>query len=420
MLINACGLKNRFSKTLSVLYINFCLHSYYQCSMYANDGNAITNETMFIHDYETILMIYSEYRAKKWIITYIPPVLLFIGTFGNIFSFVILRKSMMRVSTYFYLAVLALADLVVLYLGLLRLWTGEITGVDIRNKNNWICKITIFLTYTISDFSVWLIVAVTVERYIAVCHPLKASILCSVQRARMVTVSVFLILIATNSHFLWTVHVSDKSYLNESARCEAVPKHAFLLNQVWPWVDTVLYSFAPYILLFNLNFWIIKQVLSAKKCRTQLQHCTSGRNNHLQKRLPSEGCIKLTIMLLTVSFSFIVTTFPVNIYLILESLWKKESGLRLLARQALISTIAELLMYVNHCINFYLYCATGKKFRNHIEKLLCKFKKYRRSHSGYSMSNHHVTRVSFSTGRSSIRHCGNEIRLLTKKQMTRL
>lgn len=390
--------------------------------MFGNDGNAITNQTMFIHDYETILMIYGEYRAKKWISTYVPPILLFIGTFGNIFSFVILRKSMMRVSTYFYLAILALADLMVLCLGLLRLWVGDITGVDIRNQNNWICKFTIFIGYTTSDFSVWLIVAVTVERYIAVCHPLKASILCSVQRARAITLSIFLILLATNSHFLWTVHVSD-TYLNESTVCEAVPKHVFLVTKVWPWVDTVLYSFAPYILLFNLNFWIIRQVLSAKKCRTQLQNCTSGRNNHLQKQLPSEGCIKLTIMLLAVSFAFIITTFPVNVYLIIGSLWRQDEkmGLQLLARQALISKITELLMYINHCINFYLYCATGKKFRKHMEKLVCKFKKYRRSHAGYSTNGRQITRVSFSTGRSSIHQYGNEIRLhTTKKEMTKL
>lgn len=391
--------------------------------MFANEGNSVvTNGTMYIHNYETMLMEYGEYRIKKWISTYVPPILLVIGTFGNILSFVILRKSMMRVSTYFYLAVLALADLLVLYIGLLRLWTGEITGVDIRNNNNWICKITIFLTYTASDFSVWLIVAVTVERYIAVCHPLKASILCSVQRARIVTISMLVILMIINSHFLITVHISD-TYLNESSTCEAVQEHEFLVETVWPWVDTVMYSFAPYILLFNLNFWIIKQVVSAKKCRTQLQHCTSGRNNQLQKRLPSEGCIKLTIMLLAVSFSFIITTFPVNIYLILDSLWKdKNGGLKPLVRQALIATITELLMYTNHCINFYLYCATGKKFRNHMQKLVCKFKTYRQSHSGYSMSNHHMTRVSFSTGtgRSSIRHCGHEIRLLTKREVTRL
>lgn len=388
--------------------------------MYAKENNTVTtNGTMYVHDYETILMEFGEYRVSKWIGTYVPPILLIIGTFGNILSFLILRKSMMRVSTYFYLAVLALADLLVLYIGLLRLWTGEITGVDIRNSNNWICKITIFLSYTASDFSVWLIVAVTVERYIAVCHPLKASILCSVQRARVVTVSMLVLLIMINSHFLLTVHISD-TYLNESARCEAVPEHQFMVNIVWPYVDTVLYSFAPNFLLFNLNFWIIKQVVTAKKCRTQLQHCTSGRNNQLQKRLPSEGCIKLTIMLLTVSLSFIITTFPVNIYLILKSLWKDEQGLNQLVRQALISTITEQLMYVNHCINFYLYCATGKKFRNHMEKLVCKFKNYGQANSGYSMSTHHVTRVSFSTGRSSLRHCGNEIRLLTKREVTRL
>jgi len=33
------------------------------------------------------------------------------------------------------------------------------------------------------------------------------------------------------------------------------------------------------------------------------------------------------------------------------------------SRFELARTIAELLMYANHAINFYLYCATGQKFR---------------------------------------------------------
>ena len=32
------------------------------------------------------------------------------------------------------------------------------------------------------------------------------------------------------------------------------------------------------------------------------------------------------------------------------------------SRFELARTIAELLMYANHAINFYLYCATGQKF----------------------------------------------------------
>ena len=38
-------------------------------------------------------------------------------------------------------------------------------------------------------------------------------------------------------------------------------------------------------------------------------------------------------------------------------------------RFRLCCTISEMLMYVNHSINFFLYCATGKKFREQLRNL---------------------------------------------------
>jgi hypothetical protein len=42
-----------------------------------------------------------------------------------------------------------------------------------------------------------------------------------------------------------------------------------------------------------------------------------------------------------------------------------------LSIRILTQTVAEMLMYSNHCINFFLYCATGKKFRNMFKAIVC-------------------------------------------------
>lgn len=41
------------------------------------------------------------------------------------------------------------------------------------------------------------------------------------------------------------------------------------------------------------------------------------------------------------------------------------------SRFQLARTIAELMMYANHAINFYLYCATGQKFRHQLIWMVC-------------------------------------------------
>ncbi|XP_045192904.2 thyrotropin-releasing hormone receptor-like [Mercenaria mercenaria] len=137
--------------------------------------------------HEIVLMELVEYRVHKVISLYIPPILLIMGTFGNMFSFLILRnKTMTRQSTNSFLSALALADSVVLFVGLLKNWIGEMSGLDIQNQADWLCKLTSLLIYSSSHFSVWLIIAVTIERYIAVSQPLHASRYCKLSRAKRV------------------------------------------------------------------------------------------------------------------------------------------------------------------------------------------------------------------------------------------
>ncbi len=74
---------------------------------------------MHIRPYEQQLMKYDEFRIYKFLLLYVPPIVIILGTFGNIFAFLILRrKAMLKFSTYYYLMVLAVADTLVLYVGL--------------------------------------------------------------------------------------------------------------------------------------------------------------------------------------------------------------------------------------------------------------------------------------------------------------
>lgn len=92
-------------------------------------------------------------------------------------------------------------------------------------------------------------------------------------------------------------------------------------------------------------------------------------------------------LLLTISFTFLVTTLPLTLVSIAAAFVGGTSGPDPLtagfdplttgpdpltaSRFELARTIAELLMYANHAINFYLYCATGQKFRLDFVEYAC-------------------------------------------------
>ncbi len=328
---------------------------------------------MMVRPYEETLMRFAAYRLHKNLLLYAPPILLILGTIGNALSVVILtRKSMRRQSTYFYLTVLAVADTVVLYIGLLRLWLGELTGEDVRDSNDWACKVISFLGYALSDYSGWLIIAVTAERWLAVCLPLRATRFCTRENAVRVVTALFITLLLINCHFFWTVHIVHIPHGEDFIpHCEAADQFRTLIDAVWPWVDAFIYSFLPFVTILLLNTLIIRKVMRAKHNRRVLQFCGRGKTLEVQQPFSATDSGRITIMLLTVSFSFLVTTLPMNVTLIATRfLAPNIQDLGVMVVYRLVRTIMELLMYVNHSINFYLYCAAGRKFRDQIVRLV--------------------------------------------------
>ena len=311
---------------------------------------------------------------------------------------------MLKFSTYIYLMVLAIADTFVLHVGLLRLWVGELTGYDLRDQYNWLCKATNVVGNTVSDFSVWLIIAVTIERYIVVCHPLKASSICNTPRARKFILGLFLSFLALNLHFIWTVEIRYYAYESEKIpRCSGAKNHTVLIDDIWPWVDAALYSFVPFATVSIINILIIRQVMRAHRRRNTMQlmgNRTNVSNNtgeHYEHRRSHEGSSKLTIMLLTISFSFLFTTLPMMIVNIIVAFWNRENpSLHVAATFTLARTITELLMYTNHSMNFFLYCATGQKFRQQLIWLLCysKRRKYAQQHRAHLQHKVHLQQTS--------------------------
>jgi len=91
-----------------------------------------------------------EYRAHRLLQLYVPPLIIILGTFGNVFAFVILKnKAMLKFSTYFFLMVMSIADTLVLYAGLLPIWIGQLTSVVFRDLSNWLCKTSNVVGYTV-------------------------------------------------------------------------------------------------------------------------------------------------------------------------------------------------------------------------------------------------------------------------------
>ena len=334
-----------------------------------------------------------EYQYAEWVGLYIPPVMLVFGTLGNILSGITWIRICRHepVSTYVYLSVLSGADTVALFVGLFRDWLQLYFGLNVTSLSQWSCRLFMVSGFVFTDYSVWLIVAVTAERFLAVYHPIDKFRTNRIGRAVGITVLLFCVIVGINSHLIQTASITDPdtfdnftdpclggSWKETLPQCGASPGYEVLVEVIWPYVDLCLYSILPFILLLTLNCLIIRIVSMAAVLRNQpdqddldLYYHRHHHHHHPIRHSPGER--KITAMLLTISFTFLLTTLPMNVVVILNVYWNsKLPGLdcylrnRILAKMRLANTVSRILMYTNHSINFWLYCATGRKFRTNM------------------------------------------------------
>ncbi|CAH8866793.1 unnamed protein product [Trichobilharzia szidati] len=110
----------------------------------------------------------------------------------------------------------------------------------------------------------------------------------------------------------------------------------------------------------------------------QLQPYTGGvkgveyKTNSIVRRphtIFSSEMRQLTLLLMLISGVFLLTTAPVVVVKLLVA-WNIGQDPEDIALLELFDCIAEVLMYANHAINFYLYCAVGTRFRRELKKTL--------------------------------------------------
>ena len=306
----------------------------------------------------------SELRTGVLLWQIVSPILIVCGTIGNVLSMIVLsRKNMRQSVSSTYLLGLSAADLMVLYVGLLRQWLRYL-GFDIRLATNWLCKLHWWLLYVTLDFSVWLLIMVTIERVISTFKPFSTRILCTRKRAKVAITAVGITVLVCNSHVLYGMERTITSVENGtfSYNCGPSPEYAKFFVMVWNYIDLCKFSLIPFLILTLSNIGIIYKVISNnRKMKGQIAPSTV---TDVHKKTSA-----MSRLLVILNVVFIVCTAPVCVYLIGEPYWIPKGVPRNIQLQDPWWAVVNILMYINNTVNFILYCLSGSKFRQELKKL---------------------------------------------------
>ena len=278
------------------------------------------------------------------------------GTIGNALSVCVLCRKRFRhgVATIFMLS-LAVADMSSLLIGQGgRHWVRTLTGKDLSNDNDWHCKAWFHLTTWSLMSSSWILAALSVERCIAVLKPLQAKKLLTRRNSGVgLTVTV-------TALFAYT---SQYSAIFEAKGWICVPDISnYYVREVRPWLDLILQSLAPGLLIVASNVLIVITLVRANRKRKKLQGRSASASN-----FSDDLRLKSTIpMLVSISVAFVVLMTPLQINWIVEQVFPATytASLKEVANSRLIWTVLVFLVYLNSSINFLLYLVSGREFRH--------------------------------------------------------
>ena len=194
--------------------------------------------------------------------TFFQGLILLVGILGNLLVVtVVYRTRSMHSPTNCYLVSLAAADCVVLVASV----PNEILSYYVVG-NQWIwgpwgCAIFIFLQNLGINASSSSLTAFTVERYIAICHPMKAQSVCTVHRAKNIIIVVWLFAcLYTLPWLLWltkTTTIYYRGYTDVEMCDFKLSREAYL---GFYFADIVVFYVVPLVLSCIL-YGLIAQVL---------------------------------------------------------------------------------------------------------------------------------------------------------------
>lgn len=292
------------------------------------------------------------------------PILCTIGIVGILLTVTVLGQKKMQTSTNCYLISLAIADLFFLVILSTTLLERHITsdGTHFHYFQIYFVYATIFMKAFLIA-SVWLTVMLSIERFIAICMPMRASIFCRLTLARVICVVIYIFALICRLPNFWEQSVVSAIHTQTNQTFHTIQQKALSFdidyNIYYPWiVDGIITALIPILLLVTLNGCLIYQVSKS----TRYLSATMLRDSEMRHELSREQ-LQLTTMLICIVIVFFCCAAPHVVYITIISIYSNQATTTsTFFILSILHSTFKLLLVTKSSINFILYCWFSEKF----------------------------------------------------------
>ncbi|CAF2489459.1 unnamed protein product [Rotaria sp. Silwood2] len=239
-----------------------------------------------------------------------------------------------------------------------------------RLHSNIACKLHIFFTYYFINLSPTLLVAVSVQRYLAIAKHHYSKRHCTVKNAYMIIglICLFSIFIQLHWGIFYELILVPKNpmstSLNQTISLRRVcnvssqyPTYLWIRSNMIGYIQWFFFTLCPFVTMLILNSLILKVIASARRIQQRI-------NQKNQRKKAKQR--NMTIMLLSVSCVFILLTAPASTFMAFGHLFKNLHG----TNSQSLWTMFSLIYYANTAANFLLYFLTADVFRQELRVMI--------------------------------------------------
>jgi len=315
-----------------------------------------------------------------------------LGSISNLMSVIVLLRLSTQLATFIYLTALSLSDMITcISIGMTHILEFIIQCV--RHTS-----IIIFLRYVDIIFgslaagsrvlSLWISTAVTMDRWILICYPIYGKTFCTLNRARNVSGTLFLIafIYSVPLFFEYKIIVMPSFYqmiqLDADALSdEKLPKNSMLITKgysdlaqrrLYRWAymffNAIFVYTIPTITILFFNIQLIRALRRVKSRTKHLQQKNlTNKSNHQSK-------YSVTMMVIIMVLTLLICRSPT---IVLWVLWSFEMTIKIFFDSSSSSlvrrfhNIANLIAIINAATNFLPFCVFGQLFRAECLNIYC-------------------------------------------------
>ena len=288
-----------------------------------------------------------------------------LGLAGNILSFIVLFQAFKKSTMFLVLRSVIVSDIVFLLTVFITMTLVNVypyTGVlrTLHDSRGYVQFILWPILMMSQMTTVWLTVFVSVERYVAICFPLKVASLCTMSKVRGVIIAIFCISVVFN-----VPRYFEYEYLRSDLSAKTALGHSTVYRYLYTCTLYSLFLFLlPLSLLIFLNAKLILALRRGRRMWRTLQ----------VKQRKEQNLTNIPLAIVVVFFICATPALAVNV---IEAM---HPNVGYSTEYVMFLVVANLLVVLNSATNFIIYCLLGRKFRTRLLQLChltwCKMTRY--------------------------------------------